>query len=84
MRVTRGQAEFHVEDGRVTLDFAAGAKLYLDVPDHPPLSENEPHATLRIVSDAGADGVTELDLDGDAVAALQAALVDAPTGECDE
>jgi len=52
-----------VRDGRVLLEAADDASLYIDVPTHRPLGANEPHATIRIEGDGYSATIT-LDAEG--------------------
>ncbi|WP_089650134.1 hypothetical protein [Halobacterium hubeiense] len=76
-RVTRGAADFQIQDGRITMELSGGATVYLDTPDAQPLAESQTHATLRIVSDVAPDAETELELDAGQLEEIQSALAEA-------
>jgi len=60
-----------IVDGRVAMSADGDAHLYVDEPDHRPLSRREPHATLRV---EGEDYRAELTLDAAALDAVMDAL----------
>lgn len=67
-------ATANVEDGRVSMTAAVTDSLYVETPERRPLSQREPHLTLRVVD----DGVrVTLDLDGEQLDALADALYQA-------
>jgi hypothetical protein len=58
-------------DGRIAMSADGDAHLYVDVPDHRPLSTSERHATLRLEGD---DYRAEVTLDGEDLDAVMDAL----------
>jgi hypothetical protein len=68
--------EFHITDGRVTMDVGdTAADVRVGAVRHTPLSRGEAHATLRLT---GEGFEASIDLDADDCAALAAALEAAP------
>lgn len=51
-----------IVDGRVSMSADADASLYVDIPDHQPLSRIERHATLKV---RGPDFRANIELDAD-------------------
>lgn len=74
-------ARLEIEEGRLTITAAGAATLYLETPDHTPLSAEEPHATLRVVGREGEDASAAVTLDGRDLDALADALYHARDGE---
>lgn len=50
-----------IVDGRVAMSADGKAEMYVDIPEHKPLSETGTHATLRFVGD---DYRAHVELDG--------------------
>lgn len=71
-------AEVAIVDGRVAMSADGDVDLYLNTPDHKPLSKTETHATLRVVGD---DYRAEVELDAEAVDALADAVYHAQGGD---
>jgi len=70
------EATVGIVDGRVAMSADGDTELYVDIPEHRPLSGGERHATLRL---SGDDYRGSVELDADDVEWLQAALA-AATG----
>jgi len=60
-----------IVDGRVSMSADADATVYVDVPDHQPLSRIERHATIKV---RGPDFRANIELDADARDELVEAL----------
>lgn len=67
-----------IVDGRVAVSADVDASLYLDSPEHRPLTKGERHATLRLAG----DGVqVAVELDAEALDALADAIFHAQEDE---
>lgn len=80
MDVTDATATVGIVDDRMAVTADGDVSLYLETPDHQPLSAVETHATLRVVGD---DYRAAVELDADALDALTTALTNAQ-GDTDE
>lgn len=78
MTVADATATVRIVDGRMAMTADGDVSIYLETPDHHPLSAGETHATLRVV---GEDYRTEVELDADALDAVTTALAEAQGGE---
>lgn len=63
-----------IVDDRIAMSADAAASLYVDVPDHQPLSRIERHATLKV---RGPDFRANIELDADDLAELTDTLQEA-------
>jgi len=77
MPVADATATVGIVDGRLATTADGDVSIYLETPDHQPLSAGETHATLRVV---GEDYRAEVELDADALDAVTTALAEAQEG----
>lgn len=81
MPVTDAAATVGIVDDRVAMTADGDVSVYLETPDHQPLSAGETHATLRVVGD---DYRASVELDAGALDELTAALADAQEVDADD
>jgi len=73
-RIDGADATVEIVDGRVSMSAQVETDLRVETPEHAPLSTAEPHLTLRV---ADGDVRAVIDLDGDGLGALGAAIQEA-------
>lgn len=78
MKLATTDATLALVDGRVAMSADVEGDLYLDTPEHTPLSGGETRATLRV---AGEDARAEVELDAEALDALADAVYHAQEGD---
>lgn len=71
--VSNVAADVIIVDGAITMEADGGATIYIDAPEHTPLSASEEYARLRVVGDV-ADFKTVLSLDAEQLDALADAI----------
>ena len=76
--ITDATATVGIVDGRLAMTADGDVSIYLETPDHQPLSAGETHATLRVV---GEDYRAEVELDAEALDAVTRALAAVQEGE---